>query len=151
MIVMYSSLVPINDVVNDFESSIHVHACLDMYFHMLMMSIVHFLRLNTPTYSVNVECNLLRFCKINKFEFFKNGFDAILQIFTHRRHSIFEYFLPDGFEIGNLARNKSNARFISRILVLSRSHAVFLYSRIFLNLISITRDQAFRLDKRINK
>lgn len=48
--------------------------------------------------------------------------------FAHRKHSILEYFLPDGFDIGNFARNKSNARFISRIRVLSRSHAVFLYS-----------------------
>lgn len=48
--------------------------------------------------------------------------------FTCLRHSIFEYFLPEGLEIGSLARSKSNARFISRILVRSRSHAVFLYS-----------------------
>lgn len=48
----------------------------------------------------------------------------------YRKHSIFEYFLPDGFEMGSLARNISKARFISRILVRSRSHAVFLYSKI---------------------
>lgn len=46
----------------------------------------------------------------------------------HRKHSIFEYFLPDGFDIGSFERSISNARFMSRIRVRSRSHAVFLYS-----------------------
>lgn len=52
------------------------------------------------------------------------------ELHYYRRHSIFEYFLPDGFEMGNLARSISKARFISRIRVRSRSHAVFLYSKI---------------------
>lgn len=50
--------------------------------------------------------------------------------FNYRKHSIFEYFLPDGFEMGSLALNISKARFISRIRVRSRSHAVFLYSKV---------------------
>lgn len=48
--------------------------------------------------------------------------------FTHLRHSILEYFLPDGFEIGNFVRSKSNARFMSRIRLRSRSHALLRYS-----------------------
>lgn len=50
------------------------------------------------------------------------------RIFIYRKHSIFEYFLPDGFEMGSLALSMSKARFISRIRVRSRSQAVFLYS-----------------------
>lgn len=45
---------------------------------------------------------------------------------TYFKHSIFEYFFPDGFETGNLARSWSKALFMSRIRVRSRSHADFL-------------------------
>lgn len=48
--------------------------------------------------------------------------------FTHLRHSILEYFLPDGLEIGNFVRRRSKARFMSLIRFRSRSHALFRYS-----------------------
>lgn len=58
----------------------------------------------------------------------KNNKIAQIKWENHRKHSIFEYFLPDGFDMGSLARSISKARFISRIRVRSLSHAVFLYS-----------------------
>lgn len=54
--------------------------------------------------------------------------ELIDMVQSYRRHSILEYFLPDGLEMGSLARSISKALFISRILVRSRSQAVFLYS-----------------------
>lgn len=57
---------------------------------------------------------------------FKSNLNKLLKYYAYRKHSIFEYFFPEGFDTGNFARNISNARFISRIRVRSRSHAVFL-------------------------
>lgn len=45
---------------------------------------------------------------------------------THLKHSILEYFFPDGFAIGSLARSISKALFMSFIRFRSLSQAVFL-------------------------
>lgn len=82
--------------------------------------------------------NVQKSMRINSINKTKNKYALFLHN-IHLKHSIFEYFLPDGFDIGSLARNISNARFISRIRVRSLSHAVFLYSKCMSMVIDLTK------------